>query len=145
MTTTTLDHNKIAAYQDRLGRNIAARLSDATQALPNDISERLKAARMQSLAKRNVVKLHTATSVNVQGGTATLNAGGFNGGLWSGLGALIPLLALVAGLLTIAVVQDKQRTNEIAAVDAELLTDELPPAAYTDPGFAHFLSINRRD
>ncbi len=143
--TTTLDPNKIAAHQDRLGRNIAARLSDATLELPNDISERLKAARMQALAKRNVIKLQTATSVNVQGGSATLNAGGFSGGLWSGLGAVIPLLALVAGLLTIAVVQEKQRTNEIADVDVELLTDDLPPAAYTDPGFAHFLSINRRD
>ena len=143
---TTRDPNQTASYQDRLGRSIAARLSDTTHDLPNDISERLKAARMQALAKRNVVKLQTATNVNVQsGGTATLNAGGFDGGLWSRLGALIPLLALVAGLLTIAVVQEQQRTNEIADVDAELLTDELPPAAYTDPGFAHFLSINRRD
>jgi hypothetical protein len=142
---TTRDPNQIASYQDRLGRNIAARLSDTTHDLPNDISERLKAARMQALAKRNVVKLQTATSVNVQGGAATLNAGGFDNGLWSRLGAVIPLLALVAGLLTIAVVQEQQRTNEIADVDAELLTDELPPAAYTDPGFAHFLSINRRD
>jgi hypothetical protein len=142
---TTRDTNQIASYQDRLGRNIAARLSETTQDLPNDISERLKAARMQALAKRNIVKLQTATRVNVQGGAGTLNAGDFDGGLWSRLGAVIPLLALVAGLLTIAVVQEQQRTNEIADVDAELLTDELPPAAYTDPGFAHFLSINRRD
>lgn len=142
---TTRDPNQIASYQDRLGRNIAARLSDTTQDLPNDISERLKAARMQALTKRNVVKLQTTTSINVRGGTATLNSGGFDGGLWNRLGAVIPLLALVAGLLTIAVVQERQRTNEIADVDAELLTDELPPAAYTDPGFAHFLSINRRD
>jgi hypothetical protein len=143
--TITQDSNRIASSQDRLGGVIAARLSDATQDLPNDISERLKAARMQALAKRNVVKLKTATSVNVQGGAATLNSGDFGGGLWRRLGAVIPLLALVAGLLTIAVVQDQQRANEIADVDVELLADELPPAAYTDPGFVHFLSINRRD
>lgn len=129
--------------QDRLGRNIAARLSDTT--LPNDISERLKVARMQALAKRKVVKLQTATSVNAQGGTATLSAGDWDGGIWSRLGAIIPLLALVAGLLTIAVVQEQQRATEIADVDVELLADDLPPAAYTDPGFVHFLSINRRD
>ena len=142
---TTRDPCQTASYQDRLGYSIAARLADTTNDLPNDVSERLKAARMQALARRNVVKLKTATSVNVQGGAATLNAGNFGGGLWSRLGAVIPLLALVAGLLTIAVVQEQQRTNEIADVDAELLTDDLPPAAYTDPGFAHFLSINRRD
>jgi len=142
---TKLDPTQNVSYQDRLGRNIAARLSDTTLTLPNDISERLKAARMQAVAKRKVVKLQTATSVNTQGGAATLNAGDFDGGFWSRLGAVIPLLALVAGLLTIAVVQEQQRVNEIADVDVELLADDLPPAAYTDPGFAHFLSINRRD
>nr|WP_315488140.1 DUF3619 family protein [uncultured Rhodoferax sp.] len=142
---TTLDSNLTSSYQDRLGRNIAARLSDSTQGIPNDISERLKVARMQALAKRKVVKIQAATSVTVQGGTASLNAGDFDGGFWSRLGAVIPLLALVAGLLTIAVVQEQHRASEIADVDIELLADELPPDAYTDPGFAHFLSINRRD
>jgi hypothetical protein len=142
---TTLDSNLTSSYQDRLGRNIAARLSDSTQGIPNDISERLKVARMQALAKRKVVKIQAATSVTVQGGTASLNAGDFDGGIWSRLGAVIPLLALVAGLLTIAVVQEQHRASEIADVDIELLADELPPDAYTDPGFAHFLSINRRD
>ncbi len=142
---TTLDPNLITSYQDRLGRNIAARLSDTAQDIPNDISERLKVARMQALAKRKVVKIQAATSVNVQGGAASLNAGDFEGSIWNRLGALIPLLALVAGLLTIAVVQEQQRANEIADVDIELLADDLPPDAYTDPGFAHFLSINRRD
>ena len=142
---TTLDPNSTTRYQDRLGRSIAARLSDSTQGIPNDISERLKVARMQAVAKRKVIKLQTATNVNVQGGAASLNAGDFEGGLWSRLGALIPLLALVAGLLTIAVVQEQQRASEIADVDVELLADDLPPDAYTDPGFAHFLSINRRD
>jgi hypothetical protein len=142
---TTLDSNVTTSYQDRLGRNIAARLSDTTQSIPNDIAERLKVARMQALAKRKVVKLQTATHVNVQSGAATLSAGDQDGGLWSRLGALIPLLGLVAGLLTIAVVQEQQRASEIADVDVELLADDLPPDAYTDPGFAHFLSINRRD
>lgn len=142
---TTLDPNQIINYQNRLGHNIAARLSDTTQGIPNDISERLKVARMQAVAKRKVVKLQMATSINVQGGAATLNGGNQDSSFWSRLGAVIPLLALVAGLLTIAVVQEKQRAHEIADVDVELLADDLPPDAYTDPGFAHFLSINRRD
>ena len=142
---TTLDPNQIDSFQDRLGRNIAARLSDTTENFPNDISERLKVARLQALAKRKVVKLQLSNSVNTNGGAATMNADDSEGGLWSRLGAVIPLLALVVGLLTIAIVQDQRRANEIAEVDVELLADELPPAAYTDPGFVHFLSINRRD
>ena len=133
------------SYQDRLGRNIALRLTDSTQNLPNDISERLKAARMQALAKRKVVKLQTASGINMNGGAATLNMGGSDNSLWTRLGSFIPLVALVVGLLAIAVIQEQRRVDEIAEVDIELLADELPPAAYTDPGFLHYLNANRRD
>jgi hypothetical protein len=42
-------------------------------------------------------------------------------------------------LATIHAFQNEYRANEIAQVDAELLIDDLPPAAYTDPGFLVFL------
>jgi hypothetical protein len=100
---------------------------------------------MQALAKRKVVKMETATAINTNGGAATLHMGESDNNLWTRLGSLIPLLALVVGLLSIAVVQEQLRANEIADVDVELLADDLPPAAYTDPGFVHFLNINRRD
>jgi len=141
----TFDSNTFNSPQDRLGRSIAARLSETTQDLPNDISERLKAARMQALAKRKVVKLQMASSVNHSGGTATLSADDDGINLWSRLGAILPLLALVAGLLTIGIVQEQRRVNEVADVDVELLADDLPPAAYTDPGFKHFLSIHSHE
>ena len=32
-----------------------------------------------------------------------------------------------------------ERLNEVAEVDAALLTDDLPPEAYADPGFMQFL------
>jgi len=142
---TTLNPHPFESYQDRFGRHVAARLSDSTQSLPNDITERLKAARMQALSVRKVVKLQTATSVNSNGGAASLTMGSAWGGFWNRLGSVIPLLALIVGLLTIAVVQEQKRANELAEVDVELLADELPPAAYTDPGFVHFLNANRRD
>ena len=31
------------------------------------------------------------------------------------------------------------KNDEVAEVDAAILTDDLPPSAYTDPGFAQFL------
>jgi hypothetical protein len=31
------------------------------------------------------------------------------------------------------------RANELAEVDSALLIDDLPPAAYADPGFLQFL------
>jgi hypothetical protein len=141
----TFDSALSENYQDQFGRNLAARLSDSTQCLPNDISERLKAARMQALAKRKVVKLQAAAGVNSNGGAATLHMGDSDNSLWTRLGSFLPLLALIVGLLAIAVVQEQRRANEIADVDVELLADDLPPAAYTDSGFVHFLNANRRD
>jgi hypothetical protein len=141
----TLDITLSESYQDQFGRKLVARLSDSTQDLPNDISERLKAARMQALSKRKIVKLQTAPAVNTSGGAATLTGGDSGSSIWTRLGSFVPLLALVAGLLTIAVVQEQRRANELAEVDVELLADDLPPAAYIDPGFVHFLVTNRRD
>jgi hypothetical protein len=36
-------------------------------------------------------------------------------------------------------VQNEHRAHEVAEVDAALLTDDLPPSAYADPGFIQFL------
>jgi hypothetical protein len=52
------------------------------------------------------------------------------------------LLALVLGLIAINTIQNDDNANELAEIDAALLTDDLPPAAYTDPGFAQFLKMN---
>jgi Protein of unknown function (DUF3619) len=131
--------------EDQLGRNIAARLNSAVNDIPHDISERLKAARMQALSKRKVVKLQVATGVSSRGGVASLHMAGDERSMWNRVASLLPLLVLIAGLFTIALTAEDLRVDEIAEIDAELLTDDLPPDAYTDPGFAQFLRINHRD
>lgn len=132
--------------QDDLGRAIASRLNDASQQLPHEVSERLKAARMLALEKRRQAHVRLASAVvHSGGGTAALQMGGELRGVWRMLGAWLPLLALVAGLVTIDFVQDDFRAQEIADVDVELLTDDLPPDAFTDPGFAQYLRVNRTE
>ena len=128
--------------QDRFGLRIAARLSDAADDLPYDISERLRAARAQALGKRKVSITRTATSVAVSGGAATLTFGNEYLSWWDRVVAALPLLALVLGLIAINIIQNDNRTTELAEIDAALLTDDLPPTAYTDPGFAQFLKLN---
>lgn len=136
-----------AAYQDHLGLSIAARLNDTANSLPHDISERLKAARMQALANRKVVKVQTspAAAVSNNGGVLTLGGGGDDFGLWNRVASLLPLFALVMGLLMIAVTMEDSRTQELADIDAELLSSDLPPDAYTDPGFVQFLRTNQQN
>jgi hypothetical protein len=139
----TLASNQQQASTDALGRAVAARLSEGAETIPHDISERLKAARAQSLAKRRIVNMQVASEVAVSGGELALNMGGREDGLWNRIASLLPLFALVAGLISIAVMQDELRAREVAEVDAELLTDELPPSAYVDPGFAQYLRVNQ--
>ena len=133
--------NNLAAEQaqNAFGRQLAARLDESAQALPHDIEQRLKALRMQAQARRKVVQLQSAAAVVRSGGTLALQSPGDSFGWWGRAGAVLPLLALLIGLLSISHLQDERRIQELASVDTELLTDELPPAAYTDPGFAQFL------
>jgi hypothetical protein len=141
------DYQKAQNAQDWLGMNVASRLSRSTTDLPHDITERLKVARTQALAKRKVLKPQVAqvTSFN-DGGAASLNfGGGDDRSLWNRIASMLPLIALIAGLLIIATIAEDNWTSDIAEVDAQLLTDDLPPDAYTDPGFAQFLRLKQND
>lgn len=122
--------------EDLFGRAIAARLSAGADDLPRDISERLRASRTQAIAQRKREMAHTVLVDS--GGSAVLGLQGW----WQRALAVVPLLLLTIGLLTIGLTQEERRTAELAEVDAALLTDDLPPAAYTDPGFAQFLKAN---
>lgn len=127
---------------DQFGARVASQLDVAMQAIPRDIGERLRAARMQALAHRRITELVLAPAVVAQGGSAALR-GGF--GFWSRAAFLLPLAALTLGLLGIGSFQEQMRAHEIAEVDAELLTGDLPPSAYTDPGFAQYLKVDVKD
>jgi len=137
---TNTDESRAMALQDRFAERIAARLSEGAADVPYDISERLRAARMQALAKRKVVKTSTVSTTVSQGGAAAMTFGeDEQNGWFNRIASFLPLLALVAGLLVIQFVQDDNRIRELAEVDAALLTDDLPTAAYTDPGFLEFV------
>jgi hypothetical protein len=60
---------------------------------------------------------------------ATLGGGDDERGLWPRLVSLIPLLALIAGLVTIQMVGTEQIAEDLAELDAAILTDDLPPDA----------------
>lgn len=137
---TNLFTKRTDALQDRFGLKTAAYLSAGAANLPHDISERLRAARGQAVAMRKIAKPEIAGSLVNAGGSAALTWGSGEGLSWWGrIGTVLPLIALVAGLLVINSIQNDNRAQEIAEVDVALLTDALPPAAFADPGFIQFL------
>ena len=102
------------ARQDQFGRRVAARLDAGADELPHDITERLRAARVQALARRQV-GLQAAQTVSASAGQATLT-GDEHVSLWRRLASVLPLLVLAAGLVTIHVIQNERRASEVAEV-----------------------------
>ena len=125
--------SNVADPEARFGRLVASRLSAGSQEISHDVGERLRIARMQAVARRRQ-PAGARASVVASNGVASLGSN-----WWTRLGAIVPLIALVAGLITVSVMQEENRASELAEIDSALLTDDLPPAAYTDPGFAQFL------
>ena len=129
--------------QNRFGLRVAARLSAGTEGLPHDVGERLRVAREQAVARRKqpaaVLRQRAAIAASRNGNTATLSFGDDGLGFWGRLTSAALVLVMAAGLIAINVIQDDDRTMEVADLDAALLTDDLPPEAYADPGFLQYL------
>jgi len=147
--TTSLTYSPVPdrdGLEARFGVRVASMLGERAQSAAPDISERLRFAREQALMRGQAARRQEqlisapATVVVGRGGSATLAS---HLGWWVKLGSAMPLALLVLGLVGIAHVHEKAQIAAVAEVDAALLSDDLPPAAYTDPGFAEYLKTNR--
>lgn len=130
--------------QDILGRRLAVRLDEANQTLAYDITERLRAARMRAVASRQVsqIEWQTTAEVQIQNGLLSLKPGNKFQLFYQTMVSLLPLVCLAAGLVFLYEFHNDQSALELAEVDSALLIDDLPPQAYADPAFAHFLKNN---
>jgi len=124
---------------DRMGQQLAHLLTQASSELPHDLSQRLRVARQQALAVRKPEPAPQLQRVTQTSGMTLTDPPTEGLGLWSVLGSALPLLALLAGLVTVQWLDRQQTVSELAEIDTALLVDDLPPAAYSDPGFVQFL------
>jgi len=134
-----LDETLSPVQADEFGRASAALLSQGAQSLPANIKDRLYEARKKALAVRKPEKVRVKSPALA--GTSGNWTGSFksSSNLWDTLSWVAPLVVLVFGLIGIAQWQNESRINDIAEVDAALLTDDVPPDAYADSGFMAFL------
>lgn len=123
--------------EDALGRKIAAHLGDTTN-LNYTAKERLRAARTQALSAANLNP--TALTQHHNDGTAALNIRSVFDPILFGLIALLAIGLLIFGARTLSQSSQHQHITRLAAVDTELLSNDLPLSAYTDPGFQQFLA-----
>ena len=121
---------------DQFGQTAAALLRQGSQSLPAGIKDRLYAARLKALSVKKPEK------ARVQQHILASSSGSWSSGsrsFWDNVGWVAPLVVLVFGLIGIAQWQQDSRINDIAELDAALLTDDVPPDAYADSGFMGFL------
>lgn len=133
----------LSSIEGRLAARLAGAVSLRSQALPHDISERLRFAREQAMTRARATRLQAAGGTSVAGvsrsGAATLGRFAPWGQRFA---SVLPLVVLVSGMLMIDRWNSREQVLAAAEIDAQLLSDTLPPAAYSDPGFAEFLKNN---
>ena len=173
-TLSPLTDAQREAIEARFAMRLSARLDEGAQALPHDISERLRVAREQAVRVALAGRLSAAVEVAhvstpvVQAELTLAGAGGALTGQTAGIPAwreaaqartpshgrklddgplgwgwrlatVVPVLALLAGLWGVNHYQKQEQVEATTDVDMALLTDELPPDAYSDPGFEAYL------
>jgi hypothetical protein len=144
------------ARMTRFGQRVAAGLTERSAELPHDVTERLRFAREQALARASHARAAQAATAGAPASTSAVQMGaslamaggprglshggkGGDGGLWTKLVSALPLLALLAGLLLMQQSQIHEQLVAAAEVDTALLSDDLPPSAFADPGFSEYL------
>ena len=131
-----LDDQLNQTQADQFGQASAALLRQGAHTIPQNIKDRLYAARMKALSVKKPEKVRIQKQV-LAGSGRNWTSG--SSSAWDTLGWIAPLVVLVFGLIGIAQWQDDSRINDIAEVDAALLSDDVPPDAYADSGFMAFL------
>jgi len=127
--------------EDLLGQALVQHLDMASKDIGHDISERLRVARRRAMLARPepVRLLNYRTALQTNGSTKGTPGEGLN--LWRILASTLPLIGLVLGLVLVQAIQQELVESDLASVDSAILLDDLPPDAYTDPGFLQFLKI----
>jgi Protein of unknown function (DUF3619) len=124
----------------RLATRLAGGLTTQLESLPHDVSERLRFAREKAVVRAHEVRQVAPASAVIAartGGGAAIMGGPVP--WWQRAASFAPLLMLVVGFLVIDHWSAREQVVAAADLDAQLLADDLPPEAYSDPGFAEFL------
>jgi hypothetical protein len=138
MNTSARNYGPAAreAIESRFARNIAARLSERAENVAPEIRERLRFAREKAVEAGRLARSGVEV---VSSGQGSAVLGFSHSPWWQRIATVLPLAALVGGLLLIEDWQTRSQISVAAEVDAALLSDDLPINAYRDAGFVEYL------
>jgi len=144
-TTTEKSSNLLLGDELEFAYKIRRALDEQISTLPENTVNRLSAARSLAIARKKPESaLHVRAARRRLAGAAGSGGTGnpFNDSLsWLvRVGIAIPLIVLVVGAFGIYKFEEARRIDELAELDAAVLSDELPLTAYLDHGFDVFLN-----
>ena len=129
-----------------VARFVRKALDESTERLFRRETQRLAAARADALAHATVSLRPTPCGKAAETGRmagaagARMRAHARAPSLGWRIAAIVaPIAVVTAGLLGISAWQTQQRADDLAALDAAMLVDEVPISAYADRGFGVFL------
>ena len=129
--------------EQQFASQIRRALDESSGKLPYRVTHRLSVAREAALARMEP-GLAMAGSARLAGAGSAGVEWEMPGRAWRIAGMVLPFLILIAGLVSIAAYDVTETAQELADVDAAVLTDDVPIAAYTDRGFGVFNKNNRQ-
>lgn len=143
-TTTHHRQDRFNPALDAAGERLAERLLNRVDDIDAHILQRLRAAREQAVEHHRLALVHEAQTRLSFAGLAGIHQTKHSNhpSRWPQLSGIGMLLALLFGLWMIDAIQTEDSTQDAAEIDRFLLTDDLPPAAYLDPGFKHFVKLS---
>jgi hypothetical protein len=133
-----LDSAAREAVERRFARGIVAALDRSALAAPADVGERLRFARERALTRARESRGDGPDRLGTTASGAAI-LGFARSAWWFRVATWLPLVVLVAGLIVIEEQSTREQISAAAAVDTELLGDDLPISAYRDAGFLEFL------
>jgi hypothetical protein len=152
MPMTKPSINQIAARRQAqeiaFGRRFGQRLEQSLDNLPAATTDRLAGARLAAMARKKpdaplpvFAPALAASGRGRRGGDGNRGIFSFEPRSWFGrLSMALPLVILVAGLFGIYEGEQERRIDDLADIDAMVLSDELPLSAYLDHGFNAYLA-----
>jgi len=122
-----------------LAYKIRHALNEKLDDLPASTTDRLAAARAAALARKKAdVPLRQQAPARPRFDVAYFTSL-FSAPWMARAAAIVPLVAMVGGLVGVYHAEQEQRVADLADLDAAVLSDDLPLTAYTDHGFSAYL------
>lgn len=129
------------AQEKNFAYKVRHALNERLDDLPDSVTARLAHARSTAVSrKKQEASVCVAVFEKAFSGISGRASG--QSSWFSRLGLGLPTLVLAVGLMGIVHYEEQRQIRETAAIDIAVLSDELPPAAYTDIGFNAYLERN---